>query len=222
MFFWTAEAPKPTPPPPPPPAVVRAAADDEGWRAIEKTARAVVSPFVDGYAPLARAAWSQVERAKDAIEAFAERINPPLTAEERKAAEYIHAMLAPDKLGGADGRLSHEDVKAVGAGITDRGIVGIGARRIVPQQMTDGLNEAGVKPVPGAMADATPRRVSVKELRAFERAQQILSKRGEALEAKLGVKVVFEEGISRAAIQHMLDGKLGLPPGAKLVPLKAE
>lgn len=219
-MFPPLTADTPPPPPPKPPAVVRAAEDDEGWRAIAATTRAIASPFVDGYAPLARAAWGQVEKAKDAVESFVERINPPLSDEEMNAAKYMHAMLAPDKLGGADGRLAHDDVKAIGAGITDRGITGMVARRVVPDQMTEGLTEAGVKPVAGAPDDATKRRVSVKQLRSFERAQQILSKRGEALEAKLGVRVVFEDGLSRAALEHLMENKFGLPPGAKLVPVE--
>jgi len=39
-------------------------------------------------------------------------------------------------------------------------------------------------------------------------------------EQRLGIQIDFPQGMSQDAIQHMLDGKLGFPPGAVVKPRK--
>lgn len=156
-------------------------------------------------------------RVQDGLQKINQHLNPPLSDQERKAAEYMKKMLGPDKLGGADRTFNHQDVDAIVKGLTDRGIKGTIARRVVANQLPQGLDEAGVVRDPDAKPDTAPRKVSSDELKTFERAGAALEGRGAALE-KLGLKAVFPGGISEDAISHMLEGRFGLPPGVEIVP----
>lgn len=86
-------------------------------------------------------------------------------------------------------------------------------------ELDKGLREAGVDPKTGARQDGTARTVNFEDLRRFESAARTLQSMQKEAEAKLGVRIRFPDGISRAAIQHTLEGRLGFPPGAKLEPL---
>ena len=205
-----------------PPAAVQAAEPDvlKQQQAVGAAIRAVASPFVDTFEPLAQQARGLYQDAKQAVQDFAERVNPPMTEQEREAAKFMHGMLGPNKLGGEDRRFDHRDVAAIGRGLTDGGFKGAIARRVVPGKLAKGLTEAGVVEDPAAKPDETPRRVSIAQLERFEAASETISKRSENLERMLGIKVEFPEGIGQDAIGHLLEGKFGLPPGAKVVPAK--
>ena len=156
-------------------------------------------------------------KVQDGFRAVNERLNPPLTGGQRKAAQTMHDMLAPNKLGGNDRTFNHADVDAVVKGLTDKGIKGMIAKRVVASQLPQGLDEAGVKRDPQAKPDTRARQVSSDELRAFQKAGEVLEKRSEDLQ-KLGLKATFPGGISQDAISHMLEGRFGLPPGIEIVP----
>jgi hypothetical protein len=162
-----------------------------------------------------------VEVAQTTVERVTEQLNPPLTDEQREAAQLVFDMLAPNKLGGADRRFGYEDVDAVAAGITDGGFKGVIARRVAPAKLRAGLAAAGVERDEDAAADATERNLSLDELDAFKAAGETLAERSAALE-RLGLRVVFPDGISQAALRHILDERPGLPPGGTLVRIDPE
>jgi hypothetical protein len=178
---------------------------------VERSAKfqALLRPLTDVFEP-----W--VQRARAGVSEVINRLNPPLTAEERGAVELMRSMMAPDKLGGDDRTFNHRDIEAVTAGISDRGIKGVVARSLAKTKLPEGLTQAGVVADPTAAADATPRKISASELQAFQRASEALEGRKEQLR-RFGLEVQFPNGVSEAAFDHMLEGKFGLPPGAKLV-----
>lgn len=186
-----------------PPAAVVAAEPD-----VIQRLKVFAQPIVDRFDPL-------VQVVQNTVEQVTNHLNPPLTAEQREALQVMHAMLAPNKLGGADRTFGYEDVAAVAAGISDGGFKGAIARRVAPGQMRDGLEEAGVTEPEKLTPDRTRRRVSLAELRRFAEAGDILRVRAEPLE-RMGLRVVFPNGISQDAVQHMIDEKPGIPPGGKL------
>jgi len=85
-------------------------------------------------------------------------------------------------------------------------------------QLTDGLVEGGIDPATGELADNVPRQLTFDELREFERNAAILQKMQEEVAQRLGLNVAFPGGLSQASIEHTLDRKLGIPPGAKITP----
>lgn len=157
------------------------------------------------------------QAAQDQLQALGSKLNPPLTDEQKKAAQTMHTMLGPTKLGGADRTFNHQDVDAVVKGLTDKGLKGMVARPLVAKQLPQGLDEAGVKRDPNAAPDDAPRKLSSTELQRFQAASDVLKERSAFLD-KLGVQVQFPGGISQDAMSHMLEGKFGLPPGAVIVP----
>lgn len=157
------------------------------------------------------------EQVQGGLKKVNERLNPPLTPKQKEAAELMHGMLEPDKLGGNDRTFNHQDVDAVVKGLTDGGLKGVIAKRVVAGQLPKGLDEAGVVKDPKAKPDTAKRAVGTDELRAFQKAGEIMESRGEDLK-KLGLKATFPGGISQDAISHMLEGRFGLPPGVQIVP----
>ena len=200
------------------PVVPKAATSPTALRALGTAAQKAAEPYVQ----TAKAGWSALkEQAQEGLRQVQEQVSPPLTEREQKAAKYMHAMLGPDKLGGNDRTFNHQDVDAIADGITDGGLRGALARGVVRNKLPQELDDAGVVKDPDAKPDDAARRVSSKQLQNFQKASAILLKRGENLE-RLGIKVVFPKGISQDAVTHLMEGKLGLPPGAKIEPLKSE
>jgi hypothetical protein len=87
-------------------------------------------------------------------------------------------------------------------------------------QLHQGLGEAKVDPATAGAADRTPRNLTFREVEAFERNARVLQAMQAETERKLGIQIEFPQGMSQAAIQHMLDGTLGFPPGAVVKPRK--
>lgn len=174
-------------------------------RALGRAAGAVTKPYADA----AKAAGKTVK----------DRFLPPMTDKQRKAATFMKAMLGEDKLGGKDRTFNHQDIDAVAKGIKDRGFKGAAARGAAPALLRKGLADAGVQEKKGAPADDTDRSLLLRHLHSFGKAGDILKGTGpnQLLEG-LGLKVEFPKGISQDAMTHVLDGKFGLPPGAKIVP----
>lgn len=192
-------------------AEVRAAEQNPDQELVKKAIQAVAQPFVDAFNPLGDLAQ---KKAKSLIDGARNTISPPLNEQERKAAQTMRDMLEPNRLGGEDRTLNHRDLDAIykGAG---GGLKGIATRAVLRSTLPKSLAEAGVVEDPDAKADSTPRRFSRTMLQNFGRASKVLDQRKEKL-AKWGLKVQFPEGISQAAIDHLLEGRFGLPPGAKL------
>jgi hypothetical protein len=225
MAIDAVRRPTQTPPAARPPAARRAAPQKKaaGQKPPAQRPAAAQKPAAAQNPPrgplgaLKDAARPYVQAAQDKLEALGNKLNPPLTAEQKKAAQTMHDMLGPDKLGGADRTFNHQDVDAVVKGLTDSGLKGIVARRVVASQLPKGLDEAGVKKDPAAAPDGAPRKLSSDDLRRFEAASDVMKARSAFLD-KLGVQVQFPAGISQDAVSHLLEGKFGLPPGAQLVP----
>ena len=224
---------RPTPTPRTPPPAARAPAN----RAARPAARAAANkppaarPPAQAAKPAAQnppAAKGLLDKVKDAVRpytqaaqdklsALGDKLNPPLTEPQRAAAQTMHDMLGPTKLGGADRTFNHQDVDAVVKGLTDGGLKGIIARKVVANKLPQGLDAAGVKRDPAAAPDTEKRKLSSDDLKRFEAASDVMKERGAFLD-KLGVQVQFPGGISQDAVSHMLQGKFGLPPGAVIVP----
>jgi hypothetical protein len=188
------------------PAEVRAAEPEVIAR--QSLFRNLAKPITDTFET-----WTH--RAREGITSVIDKLNPPLSAEEKSAVELMRSMMAPDKLGGDDRTFNHRDIEAVTAGISDRGLTGVVARSLAKNKLPSGLNEAGVVADPNATPDTTPRSITAEELKSFQRASQALEGRKEQLH-RFGLEVQFPNGVSEAAFDHMLQGKRGLPPGAKL------
>lgn len=86
-------------------------------------------------------------------------------------------------------------------------------------QLQSGLQEAKADPATAGKRDTTPRNITFNEVRQFEQHARVLQKMQQEMTKKLGVDIQFPNGMSQASIQHMLDGKLGFPPGAVVKPL---
>ncbi|MCB9650269.1 MAG: hypothetical protein H6730_27325 [Deltaproteobacteria bacterium] len=87
-------------------------------------------------------------------------------------------------------------------------------------QVNQGLAEARVDPGTAAAPDPTPRNLTFGEVESFERNARVLQRMQAETEQRLGIQIDFPQGMSQDAIQHMLDGKLGFPPGAVVKPRK--
>ena len=189
-----------------------AAPKGDFWKAMQGVAK----PFVDQAKGLGQAA---LDKFQDGAKAVQDALNPPLNPQQKKAAQYMQKMLGPDKLGGNDRTFNHQDVDAVVKGLTDTGLKGIVARRVVANKLPQGLDAAGVVKDPTAKPDTAKRKISSGQLQSFDKASQVLQGNAGMLD-KLGLKAVFPGGISQDAVTHMLEGKFGLPPGVQIVPAK--
>ena len=66
--------------------------------------------------------------------------------------------------------------------------------------------------------DAVPRKLTFDDLRAFEEASNTLQTMRAEAKKQTGVNITFPKGISKAAIDHILERRPGLPPGAVVKP----
>lgn len=224
--------------------------------------RRIARAAADTYGPLYTAAADAGARilgnVRSTLAPVIEALNTPLTAEERAAAQTVETLLAPNKLGGRDGRFNHDDLDAVvGALMRDRpglratvvaslrregssdadlvdralrgerGIIASIARGRVEAEapgriraeIAAGLTKGGVRPRASA-ADATPRNLTFAELRRFEAALETLRGRQERVRRQLGIEVSFPDGPSLEAMRFLLEGRVGLPPGATIAPAR--
>jgi len=127
----------------------------------------------------------------------------------------------------AQGRLLAEG-KPFQARLVERGMAGgrgplasMARRQVYEQagpelrrQLDTGLRQAQVDPATGQNPDATPRNVTIADMRRFEQNARVLQEMQREISDRLGVDITFPNGISQAGIQHTLDGRFGLPPGA--------
>lgn len=90
----------------------------------------------------------------------------------------------------------------------------------IKQQLSQGLKEANINPATAGNVDNQARNLTFNEVNEFQRQAEILEGLQRRIAEKLGMEVTFPNGISQEAIDFTLQGKFGIPPGAKLTPLK--
>jgi hypothetical protein len=83
-------------------------------------------------------------------------------------------------------------------------------------QIADGLDRAGVDRATGRQQDPTPRNLTFNELQRFQAQLPVLEEMRRQTRERLGLEVQFPNGISQDAIRHILDGRIGVPPGGVL------
>lgn len=85
-------------------------------------------------------------------------------------------------------------------------------------QVTQGLQTAGIDPNTGAQPDRTPRNLTFAEMRQFEANARVLQDMQRRTAERLNVDISFPNGPSQASIDFILQGRLGIPPGAVITP----
>ena len=84
----------------------------------------------------------------------------------------------------------------------------------IAEELSKKLSDNGIKPPARKTVDNVPRKLTFDDLRGFENASKTLQAMQNEVSKKTGSKVTFPDGISKAAIDHILNKKPGLPPGA--------
>jgi hypothetical protein len=103
-------------------------------------------------------------------------------------------------------------------GTIARGMVRRQAPGEIRTEMAGKLIASGASESTGATADPTPRTVTFAEMQAFSDASDRLRQLQARIADELGFVLTFPNGLSAEAIDFMLSGRPGLPPGAKITP----
>ena len=83
-------------------------------------------------------------------------------------------------------------------------------------ELRTSLDEGGIDRSTGKEIDPVVRQLTFAELRKFQECAAVLQQMQAEIEERTGMNVTFPGGISQAGVNHSLNGKWGVPPGAKI------
>lgn len=83
-------------------------------------------------------------------------------------------------------------------------------------ELGKGLEEGGISPATGKKPDGSARQITFAELREFEKNAAVLQAMQARITERFGIAVTFPGGLSQSAMDHQLEGRFGLPAGARI------